>query len=53
MIDGERKGDREYERSGCYPEQGRPFRLWALLAGLTLVVVLLALVAVILNFVLL
>lgn len=51
-VPHERKAEREYEKSGCYPKQGRPFRLWALLGGLTLVVGLLALVSVLLNFLL-
>lgn len=33
---------REYEKSGLYPENGKPFRLWALLGGLMLVVAVLA-----------
>jgi hypothetical protein len=44
---------REYEQSGCYPEQGKPFRVWALLGGLMLVILALAGAAVLLNFLLL
>lgn len=40
---------REYEQSGCYPEQGKPFRIMALLAWLSAVIVVLAGVAAILN----
>jgi len=40
---------REYEQSGCYPENGKPFRVWALLGGLMLVIVVLAGVAALLN----
>lgn len=40
---------REYERSGCYPEDGKPFRIWALLGWLTALIVLLAGVAALLN----
>jgi hypothetical protein len=41
---------REYEQSGLYPANGKPFRLWALLGGLTLVILALAGVAMLLNF---
>lgn len=44
---------REYEKSGCYPESGKPFRVWALLGGLMLVIALLAGAAALLNFLLL
>ena len=33
---------REYEKSGLYPENGKPFRLWALLGSLLLVIAVLA-----------
>jgi hypothetical protein len=33
---------REYEKSGLYPPNGKPFRVWALLGFLLLVVALLA-----------
>ena len=42
---------REYERSGCYPEHGKPFRIWALLGWLTALIVALAGVAALLNLV--
>ena len=41
---------REYEQSGCYPEQGKPFRIWALLGWLTLLILALAGIAALLNF---
>jgi hypothetical protein len=41
--------EREYEKSGCYPEDGKPFRVWALLGWLTLLIVALAGVAALLN----
>jgi len=44
---------REFEKSGCYPETGKPFRLWALLGWLTLLVAALAVVAALLNMLLL
>jgi hypothetical protein len=44
---------REYEQSGLYPKDGKPFRLWALLGGLILLVLALAGVAVLLNLLLL
>ncbi|MDT8399384.1 MAG: hypothetical protein RQ899_12280 [Pseudomonadales bacterium] len=43
----------EYEKSGLYPEHGKPFRLWALLGWLTLVIVILAGISALLNFILL
>lgn len=46
------KPQREYERSGCYPENGRPFRIWALVGGLLLVIVLMAGVSALLNYLL-
>lgn len=42
-------GKRAYEQSGLYPSGGKPFRLWALLGFLTLVIVGLAAAAAILN----
>lgn len=44
--------NREYEKSGLYPKNGKPFRLWALLGGLTLVIAMLAGVSALLNFIL-
>jgi hypothetical protein len=44
---------RKYEESGCYPENGKPYRIWALLGGLMLVIVLLAGAAIVLNLLLL
>lgn len=44
---------REYEKSGCYPENGKPFRVWALLGGLMIVIVVIAGAAALLNFLLL
>jgi hypothetical protein len=41
--------EREYEKSGCYPAQGKAFRVWALLGWLTLLIVALAGVAALLN----
>jgi hypothetical protein len=46
-------GTRKYEESGLYPENGKPFRLWALLGWLTLLIIALAGVAALLNFLLL
>jgi hypothetical protein len=45
--------EREYERSGLYPENGKAFRIWALLAWLGGTVVVLALVSAALNYLLL
>lgn len=44
---------REYERSGCYPENGRPFRIWALLGVLALTILMLAGISALLNYLLL
>lgn len=44
---------REYEKSGMYPAEGKPFRLYALLGWLSAVILLLAGAALILNFTLL
>jgi hypothetical protein len=52
MKNEDKSPEREYEASGLYPEEGKPFRLVALMAGLTGVVVFLAAAAAILNFVL-
>lgn len=41
--------EREYERSGLYPENGKAFRIWALLAWLAGVIVVLAGVSALLN----
>ncbi|MEY4642800.1 MAG: hypothetical protein RLZZ227_2794 [Pseudomonadota bacterium] len=40
---------RQYEQSGCYPDQGKAFRVWALLGWLTFVIVALAGAAAALN----
>jgi hypothetical protein len=40
---------RAYEASGCYPAEGKAFRLWALIGWLTLVIVALAAAAAVLN----
>ena len=45
--------EREYEKSGMYPAQGKAFRLWALLGWLSGVIIVLAAVSALLNFVLL
>lgn len=45
--------EREYEKSGLYPENGKPFRILALLGWLGAIVVCLAGAAAILNIVLL
>lgn len=44
--------DREYDRSGFYPENGKSFRIWALLAWLGGTIIFLALVSALLNFML-
>ncbi len=45
--------EREYEKSGMYPAEGKAFRLWALLGWLTGVMVALAAISALLNFILL
>jgi hypothetical protein len=52
MKTEEKSPEREYEPSGLYPKEGKPFRLVALLLGLSGVVIFLAAAAAILNFVL-
>lgn len=44
---------RRYEQSGLYPENGKPFRLWALLGALLVVIALLAGVAALINIIVL
>lgn len=46
----EKEPAREYEKSGLYPENGKPFRVFALLGWLAAVVVLMAVAAAILDF---
>jgi hypothetical protein len=45
--------EREYEKSGLYPEEGKPFRILALLGWLAAIVVLLAVAAAVLDLTLL
>ena len=45
----EQEHGRKFEQSGLYPENGKPFRLWALLGWLTLLIAVLAGVAALLN----
>jgi len=52
MSDSE-KPEREYEQSGLYPENGKAFRIWALLGWLGVVVAALAGVAALLDIMLL
>ncbi len=44
--------EREYDKSGFYPENDKPFRIWALLGWLSGTVVVLALVSALLNLIL-
>lgn len=44
---------REYDKTGCYPAEGKQFRIWALLGWLTLLIAVLAGISAVLNFVLL
>lgn len=54
MNNTEKPGpEREYDKSGFYPEEGKSFRIWALLAWLTGTVVVLAIVSALLNIILL
>ena len=50
---GSDKPEREYEQSGLYPENGKPFRVFALLGWLAGVVVFMAVAATILDLILL
>ncbi len=49
MNDSKKDTTRDYEQSGCYPAEGKQFRLWALLGWLTLVIIFLAVAAALLN----
>ncbi len=40
---------REYEKSGLYPENGKPFRVWALLGVIALTVMILAGISALIN----
>ena len=53
MTEPAHRPPREYEKSGCYPSEGKPFRLWALIGWLTLVIISIAGVAALLNAILL
>lgn len=44
---------REYDTTGFYPAQGKPFRIWGLLFWNIVVIVLVAIASAVLNFVLL
>lgn len=48
----QRQQKREFEQSGLYPDNGKPFRMWALFGWLTLLIAGLAGVAALLNFIL-
>lgn len=43
------KPEREYDKTGLYPPNGKAFRVWALLAWLVGVIAALALVSVLIN----
>ena len=43
---------REYDTSGIYPAEGKPFRLWGLLFWNMVVIVVIAVISAILNWVL-
>jgi len=53
MKNSSEQNEREYEKSGLNPQNGKPFRMWTLFAGLTLVIALLAGVAAIINIIIL
>ena len=44
---------REYDTSGFYPAEGKPFRIWGLLFWNIVVIVIVAVASAVLNFVLL
>ncbi|MDP1930378.1 MAG: hypothetical protein Q8L60_02860 [Gammaproteobacteria bacterium] len=48
-VDASCDEDREYEKSGLYPKDGKPFRLFALLGFLAGVIVFIAVSAVVLD----
>lgn len=49
----EPKRQREYDKTGFYPENGKPFRIWALLGWNLAIIVVIACAAAALNFILL
>jgi hypothetical protein len=40
---------RQYDRSGLYPKEGKPFRIWALLGWNIAIIVLIAIASALLN----
>jgi len=52
MTTSSRNKKREYEKSGFYPKNSKPFRIWALLGTLTGVILILAAISALLNFIL-
>ena len=52
-MSNSQKPEREYEQSGLYPENDKPFRIWALLGWLGVVVVFIAGTAALLDTILL
>ncbi len=53
MTQHHKNEDREYEKSGLYPKDGKPFRIVALVMSLVAVTAVLAVAAAILNMILL
>jgi len=47
------KPQREYDRTGFYPPEGKAFRVWALLGWLLVVIALLAVAAAVVNIIVL
>jgi hypothetical protein len=47
------KPQREYDRTGFYPPEGKAFRVWALLGWLLAVIALLAVAAAVVNIIVL
>ena len=52
-VDSNAKPEREYEQSGLYPENGKPFRIFALLGWLAGIVVFMLVAAAVLDMLLL
>lgn len=50
VANSQQEQEREFEKSGCYPAEGKPFRMWALFGWLTFLIVALAGVSALLNF---
>jgi hypothetical protein len=49
VVDAVQTSGRQYDRSGLYPKDGEPFRLWMLLGWNIAIIVVIAIAAALLN----